>query len=204
MLPFVIPLSLLSRYAATILTRTGPRFVLAMGIAIVVAGFVLFALLPRDCYWCGVFPPIFVIGIGMGFVVAPLTATVMNSVPQEHVGLASGINNAMSRIGGLVAIAIAGAVIWSAFNARLSPQLDTIHATAQERATVNAQRARLAGGRYTDPRLRTAVLRSYDMAFNDVALLCAGLAAAASLAAFFMLASASPQRASPQPSRSTP
>jgi hypothetical protein len=182
----------------------GPRFILTAGIAIVVAGFLLFAMLSRDCYWCGVFPPIFVIGIGMGFVVAPLTATVMNSVPDQHVGLASGINNAFSRIGGLVAIAIAGAVIWSAFNARLNPQLDAIHATAQERSTVNAQRVRLAGGRFSDPRLQQAVLRSYDGAFNDVALLCAALAAAASLTAFFMLASASPQRASPQPSRSMP
>jgi EmrB/QacA subfamily drug resistance transporter len=204
LLPFVIPLSLLSRYSATILTRTGPRFVLTAGIAIVVAGFVMFAMLPRECYWCGVFPPIFTIGIGMGFVVAPLTATVMNSVPEQHVGLASGINNAVSRIGGLLAIAMAGAVIWSAFNARLNPQLDAIHATAGERATVNAQRVRLAGGRYADARLRSAVLGSYDAAFNDVALLCAGLAAAASLASFFMLASASPQRVSPQPSRSVP
>jgi hypothetical protein len=140
----------------------------------------------------------------MGLVVAPLTATVMNSVPEQHVGLASGINNAVSRIGGLLAIAIAGAVLWSAFNARLDPQLGAIHATTQERATVNAQRSRLAGGRYSDARLRSAVLRSYDGAFNDIALLCAALAAAASLAAFFMLASASPQRVLRQPSRSTP
>jgi EmrB/QacA subfamily drug resistance transporter len=204
LLPFVIPLSLLSRYAAGILTRTGPRFVLTAGIAVVVAGFVLFALLPRESYWLGVFPPIIVIGIGMGFVVAPLTATVINCVPEQHVGLASGINNAVSRIGGLLAIAIAGAVIWSSFNARLNPQLDAIHANAQQRATINAQRSRLAGGRYTDPRLRGIVLRAYDEAFNDVALLSAGLAAAASLAAFFMLSSASPQRVLPQPSRSTP
>jgi EmrB/QacA subfamily drug resistance transporter len=203
-LPFVIPLSLLSRYAARVLTRTGPRFILSAGIGVVVAGFVLFALLPRECYWCGVFPPILTIGIGMGLVVAPLTATVMNSVPEQHVGLASGINNAVSRIGGLLAIAIAGAVLWSAFNARLDPQLNAIHVTTQERASVNAQRARLAGGRYSDSRVRAAVLRSYDHAFNDVALLCAVLAAAASLTAFFMLASASPQRVSPQPSRSTP
>jgi predicted MFS family arabinose efflux permease len=204
MLPFVIPLSVLARYAANILTRTGPRLVLTAGIVVVVAGFALFAVLPRDCYWCGVFPPIFVVGIGMGLVVTPLTATVLNSVPQEHVGLASGINNAVSRIGGLLAIAIAGAVIWSAFNGKLNTQLDRMHFTAQQRATVNGQRVRLAGGQYADPRVRAAVLRSYDAAFNDVALLSAALAAGASFAAFFMLASASPRRVSQQPSRSTP
>lgn len=204
MLPFVIPLSLLARLSANMLTRAGPRMVLTRGILIVVAGFVLFALLPRDCYWCGVFPPIFVIGIGMGFVVTPLTATVLNSVPEQHVGLASGINNAVSRIGGLLAIAIAGAVIWAAFNAKLNPQINEMHLSARERATVNAQRSRLAGGQYADPRVRAAVLRSYDAAFNDVAILAASLAAAASLASYFMLASASPQRVSPQPSRSTP
>jgi EmrB/QacA subfamily drug resistance transporter len=204
LLPLVIPMSFLARYSANILVRTGPRSILTAGIAVVVAGLLLFTVLPRDCYWCGVFPPILVVGIGMGFVVAPLTATVINAVPDEHVGLASGINNAVSRIGGLLAIALAGAVIWSAFNAKLGPRLDAIHATVTERANVNAQRSRLAGGRYADPRLRDAVLRSYDAAFNDVALLCAALAAAASLAAFFMLSSASPQRVSPRPSHSTP
>lgn len=204
MLPFVIPLSLLSRFAARILTRSGPRFVLTIGIAIVVAGFLLFAVLSRNSYWTGVFPPVIIIGIGMGLVVAPLTSTVMNSVPNEHVGLASGINNAVSRIGGLLAIALAGAIVWSAFNSKLEPQLNAIHANATQRAAVQAQRARLAGGQYNDPHLREAVLNAYDGAFNDVALLCAVLAAAASFAAYFMLASASPRRALRQPSRSMP
>lgn len=201
MLPFVIPLSAISRISARILTRTGPRLLLAGGTAVVVAGFALFAVLPRESYWSGVFPPVVLVGIGMGFVVAPLTTTVMNAVPQQHVGLASGINNAVSRIGGLLAIAAAGAVLWIAFNTALAPRLDAIHATSQQRAQVERQRTRLAGGTYNDPRVRAAITGAYDSAFNDVALLCAALAAAASVASYAMLGSASPRRASQPTSR---
>jgi EmrB/QacA subfamily drug resistance transporter len=201
MLPFVIPLSLISRLSARALTRTGPRALLSGGTAIVFAGFLCFALLPRTSYWIGVFPPIVLIGIGMGFVVAPLTTTVMNAVPREHVGLASGINNAVSRVGGLLLIAIAGAVIWSAFNAKFDSELASLPVNAAQRARIDKERPRLAGGNYGDARVQQAVFRAYDASFNDVALLCAGLAAAASLAAYLMLGSASPRRVSPQPSR---
>lgn len=198
MLPFVVPLSLISRASARILTRTGPRRLLAAGTAIVAIGFLAFWILPRETYWIGVFPPILLIGIGMGFVVAPLTTTVMNAVPQEHVGLASGINNAVSRVGGLLAIAAAGAVLWTAFNAQIDSGLNAIHATPSERANVNSQRVRLAGGKYPNARVRDAVMRAYDASFDDIALLCASLAAAASIAAFTMLAhrGTTPQTAS--------
>lgn len=200
MLPFVVPLSLVSRVSARAMTRSGPRPLLAGGTALVLGGFLLFAFLPRTQYWIGVFPPVVLIGIGMGFVVAPLTATVMNAVAREHVGLASGINNAVSRVGGLLAIAIAGAIIWAAFNAKLDAQLSTLSLNAAQRARIDSQRSRLAGGNYEDVRVQNAVRRAYDSSFAEVALLCAGLAAAASLAAYLMLGSASPQRASPRPS----
>jgi predicted MFS family arabinose efflux permease len=196
MLPFVIPLSLISRVSARALTRTGPRVLLSAGTAIVTAGFLLLALLPRSMYWLGVFPPILIIGIGMGFVVAPLTTTVMNAVPREHVGLASGVNNAVSRVGGLLAIAVAGAIIWGAFNAAFDAAIPSLHVDANERAHIEQERSRLAGGNYGDARVQLAVFEAYDASFNDVALLCAGLAAAASLAAYLMLGSASPRRAS--------
>ena len=125
---------------------------------------------------------------------APLTATVMNSVPQQHVGLASGINNAVTRVGGLLTIAVAGAVLWTVFNARIHARLNAMHATPAQRAAVNRQRADLTGGTYTDPRVRHSVAQAYDAAFSDIALLCCGLAGAASATAFLMLASASPRR----------
>ena len=187
MLPFVICMSLISRWSAGMLERTGPRVLLSAGPAIVAVGFALFALLPRGCFWCGVFPPMLVVGVGMGIVVAPLTGTVMNAVPAHNVGVAAGINNALSRIGGLLAIAVAGALLWGFFNARMSAQLDAAHASRAERAVVARERSKLAGAHYADPRLREMVAKSYDASFAGIALLSAGLSFAGATAGFVLL-----------------
>ena len=194
LLPFMICVSVLSRWSANILTRVGARAVLTVGTLIVACGFVLFDLLSRSgSYWTGVFPPILTIGIGMGLVVAPLTTTVMDSVPVHNVGVASGINNATARIGGLLAIALGGAIMWGAFNANLDRELQHVHLGPAQSATLASQRPRLAGGTYRDPVLVRAVHGAYDRAFDEVALLCAGLAAIAAVTAYTMVGSASRQ-----------
>lgn len=201
MLPLVLTIALMSRESAALLERTGPRPLLTLGTAIAAVGMALFTILPRSAdYWIGLFPVMLTIGVGMGLVVAPLTATMIDSVPEENVGVASGVNNAITRIGALLAIAIAGAVLWSSFNAKLDARLNAMQASTAQRAQVQAQRSRLAAGTYRDPQIRRAVNAAYDASFNEVALLSAALAAAASLCAFVTLASASPRRASPRPS----
>jgi hypothetical protein len=118
----------------------------------------------------------------MGFTVAPLTSTMMEAVPEHRVGLASGINNAISRVAGLLAIAVLGVLLASVFNARLTGRLNSARVSAADRARVDAQRANLAGA-LLPARLERFVLGSYADAFHVVALACALLAASGAASA---------------------
>ncbi|MBU7008918.1 hypothetical protein Ga0451573_003898, partial [Peptococcaceae bacterium DYL19] len=95
--------------------RIGPRWPLTIGPAIVAIGFVLLLRVDADApYWTSVFPGALAIAIGMASVAAPLTTAVLASVDETHTGTASGFNSAIARTGGLIATAIAGAVIAAA------------------------------------------------------------------------------------------
>ena len=100
--------------------RYGARRPLIVGPLIATVGFILFAV-PSvgDSYWRTFFPAIVVLGFGMAVTVAPLTTVVMNSVDQDRVGTASGINNAVARVASVLAIAILGIVMVKAFSIRL-------------------------------------------------------------------------------------
>src|SRR5204863_9227319 len=88
------------------------------------SAFVLFAVpSPGANYWKAFFPAVVVLGFGMAITVAPLTTVVMNSVDQDRVGTASGINNAVARVASVLAIAVLGIVMVSAFAFRLNRQL---------------------------------------------------------------------------------
>ena len=120
LLPLSLLLGLFSPATARLTTRFGARRMLIAGPAIAAVGFALFALpQPGWSYWLGWFPAMLVIGAGMTIAVAPLTTTVMNSVPASHAGLASGINNAVARVAALLAVAMLGVL----FAARLDMPL---------------------------------------------------------------------------------
>jgi EmrB/QacA subfamily drug resistance transporter len=105
LLPFVAIVFPLSRFSGGLVARVGPRIPLAVGGALVGAAFVVFALAPHDApYWTSFFPGAVLLGLGGAAFVAPLTTTVMSAVESSHAGVASGINNAVSRTAGLVAI----------------------------------------------------------------------------------------------------
>lgn len=94
--------------------RIGPRIPLTVGPLVVAAGMVLSMLaMPDSGYWTGVFPMIAVMAAGMTIAVAPLTASVLGSVEEQHVAMASGFNSAVARTGGLIATALLGAVLGS-------------------------------------------------------------------------------------------
>jgi predicted MFS family arabinose efflux permease len=92
----------------------GPRLPLTVGPLVVAAGMALALLAtPNSSYWTGVFPMILVMALGMTIAVAPLTASVLGSVEERHVAMASGFNSAVARTGGLIATALLGAVLAS-------------------------------------------------------------------------------------------
>ena len=107
LLPLTFLTLVFSPRAGALAQRIGPRLPMTVGPLVVAAGTALFAMVePGVSYWEGVFPGAVVLGAGLAITVAPLTATVLGAVEDDHAGIASAINNAVARIAGLLAIAV--------------------------------------------------------------------------------------------------
>jgi MFS family permease len=169
MLPFILMMFLLSRWSGGLVDRYGARPPLVFGPLLVAIGFSLFAFTGiGGSYWMTFFPAVIVLGFGMAASVAPLTTTVMNSVSVEHAGTASGINNAVSRLAGLLSIAALGIIMVSSFDRYLSYQLATLQLTPEIREEIEGQRAKLAAIEIPstiDAASRETVRRSIDESF---------------------------------------
>ena len=110
-LPFTAIMAVLSRWSGGLLDRVGARLPLVAGPVLVAVGFVLFALAgPETSYALAFLLPVSIVGLGMAVTVAPLTTTVIAAVPGHQTGVASGINNALSSVASLFAIAAFGAL----------------------------------------------------------------------------------------------
>jgi MFS family permease len=116
--PVSILLFLLSPRFGRLASGTGPRLPMTAGPVLGGVGLLLMLRVGADAdYVADVLPAVLVFGLGLAATVAPLTATVLDSVEERRVGIASGVNNGVSRVAGLLAIAVLGAVISAQFDA---------------------------------------------------------------------------------------
>ena len=195
--PFAILMFFFSRHAGRLATTTGPRLPLTIGPLLTALGMLLFTRAGREAdYWTTYFPAILVMGSGMTLVVAPLTATAMGCVEEKYAGLASGVNNAVSRTGGLLAIAVMGIIMQISFNANLESRLDGIDLAPRTRAALDAERVKLAAAEIPaglEPERRevvqTAIFDAFIDGYHQMLRVCALITLVGTAMAFFMIRS---------------
>ncbi len=188
LLPLMLCIFLLSRWSGGLVTRYGAKLPLMVGPALVAVGFGLLTRMGLNgTYGATVLPAAVVLGLGMAVSVAPLTTTVMNSIGQERAGIASGVNNAVSRVASLLAVAMLGAVFSWVFNQGLDRGLEEMALPAAEKATVIAQRAKLGAISTDDPRVKETIGESFAGAYDVVLWIAAGLAVASSVSAAVLI-----------------
>jgi EmrB/QacA subfamily drug resistance transporter len=194
-LPFVAIMFSLSRWSGGLVDRLGARLPLTVGPMIAGVGFAMFALPTRSSsYWTSFFPAVVVMSAGMSASVAPLTTTVMGAVKAQQAGVASGINNTVSRAAGLLAIAVLGVVMLQVFRRGLDRRLIEMPIDAELRQSISNQKVRLAAvtvpssvDAKTRGQIEAAVGDSFISGFRLIMIICALLAFASSLSSWWFI-----------------
>src|SRR5579859_1871824 len=188
LLPFIFLMFLLSRWSGGLVARFGAKAPLTAGPLIAAAGFALFIRADVEgSYWTTYFPAVVVLGLGMAISVAPLTTTVMTSVPRSEAGIASGVNNAVSRVAGLLAIALFGLMLYTSFNHNLDRRLDALNPPAASRLEIDRQRPQLAAAQTDDPGVRRAIGESFVAGYHLILWTGVAMAIMASLSAMVLV-----------------
>jgi hypothetical protein len=177
---------------------------LIIGPIIAAVGFLLFAVPSvNGSYWRAFFPGFVVLGLGMAVSVAPLTTVVMGAVDQNHAGTASGINNAVARVAGLLAVAILGIVMVSAFSHFMNRSLMQLNLPASAAHELRSNEVQL--GALTVPHGLTSdtaaaverfIAEAFISGFRLIMLICAALGALSAFVAWREIASEFKSRAS--------
>ena len=123
-LPVTVLMFALSRRFGALADRLGPRWFMGVGPIVAGLGMLLFLRVDAEADYFGqIFPALVVFGLGLALTVAPLTAAVLAAVDDGHSGVASGVNNAFSRVAGLLAIAVLGTFVSAQFGSSLDEKL---------------------------------------------------------------------------------
>jgi EmrB/QacA subfamily drug resistance transporter len=195
LLPMIVLISVLSRGAGAVADRIGPRLPLTVGPAVAAVGFFLLSV-PHDDprYVTALLPALTVLGLGMASTVAPLTAAVLNAVGESDTGTASGINNAVARVAGLVAIAAFGVVASGVFDRALDRRLSEAGLAAVAPRIPAAERRKLGaaqappGSTGSETRgVQRAIASALDDSFGVSMRIAAGLALLSSLCALVFI-----------------
>jgi len=179
--PISLLLLVFSPWLGRFAGRYGPRFFMSAGGLTCALGLLaLTQLQPDSSYWTGLLPPLVIFGLGLCSIVAPLTNTVVSSVPDRHAGLAAAFNNAVSRVAALLAIALLGVVVSLAFRSALEQGTAGLSLSAEGQAALQEAAEDPTGA--VDivglpAEAQTAVDNAYTAAFRR-AMLVAALAAA--------------------------
>ncbi|HZC01270.1 MAG TPA: MFS transporter [Gammaproteobacteria bacterium] len=196
LLPFVLTMFLLSRWAGGLVQRYGAKLPLVVGPIVASAGFTLFMLpgAAAGSYWTSFFPAVMVMSLGMAASVAPLTTTVMGAIDERHAGIASGINNAVSRTAGLISIAVFGIVMTGAFARNFNARLPSLDLPAETRAALEAQTSRLATITIPDElkgetkqAIKRGIEESFVSGFRVVILIAVALSLMSALFAWLLI-----------------
>jgi EmrB/QacA subfamily drug resistance transporter len=195
-LPFVAMAFLIGRLSGRICARFGSKVPLVVASLAVAAGLLLFALpgAEHGSYWTSFFPAMVIQGFGMALVITPLTTAALSSVESARSGLASGINNAVTRMAGLLAVAVLGMIVYATFSANLDARLEGLDLPRGVRGELEAAKADLGAAEVpegvdagTEARIERAIEESYVAGFRAVMLVSAGLALASALAAALLV-----------------
>ncbi len=195
MLPLILLIFLLSRWSGGLVAHYGPRLPLVIGPLVAASGFVLFAL-PSvgNSYWKAFLPAVIILGLGVAITVAPLTTVVMNSVSEDRIGAASGINNAVARVAGVLAIAVLGIVMVDAFGARLHHDLIGLSLPAGATKALLSDEIKLAGlpipsnlNSTTRLAVQQAIAQAFVFGFRIVMLICASLSLASAAVTWLLI-----------------
>jgi EmrB/QacA subfamily drug resistance transporter len=170
LLPFALTMGFGASFAGAVADRLGPQLLLTGGPIAAACGLALLAFIGfRQPYWVGVFPPTFLLGVGMAITVPPLTSTVMGAASEAHAGIASGVNNAVARVAGLLAVAALGAVFFANFSYHL-PETTPAQVNEALNAVMSGQ-----------PGVDEKAIVAFERALHAIILITASSAALAGL-----------------------
>src|ERR671919_1792275 len=195
-LPFVAMALLIGRFSGRISARFGAKLPLIVASLALAAGLLLFALPGADhgSYWISFFPAMVVQGFGMALAITPMTTVALGSVEGEHSGMASGVNNAVARVAGLLAVAVLGAFIYGSFSTSLDTRLERMNMPDEIQSAMEAAKADLGAAEAPagvnagmEAQIEHAIDESFVAGFRAVMLASAGLALASALIAALLV-----------------